>query len=35
LKRFDEAVQSGGVRHNPRSRSWLDSVKAFFEKMGA
>jgi molecular chaperone DnaJ len=35
LKRFDEAVQSGGERHSPRSRSWLDSVKAFFEKMGA
>ena len=35
LEQFDEAVQAGGDRHSPRSRSWLDSVKAFFEKMGA
>jgi molecular chaperone DnaJ len=35
LEKFDEAVQAGGDRHSPRSRSWLDSVKAFFEKMGA
>jgi len=35
LEQFDEAVQAGGDRHSPRSRTWLDSVKAFFEKMGA
>jgi molecular chaperone DnaJ len=35
LQNFDAAVRAGGDRHNPRSRSWLDSVKAFFEKMGA
>jgi len=35
LQKFDAAVSAGGERHNPRSRSWLDSVKAFFEKMGA
>ncbi len=35
LEQFDEAVQAGGDRHSPRSRSWLDSVKTFFEKMGA
>ncbi len=35
LEQFDAAVQAGGDRHSPRSRSWLDSVKAFFEKMGA
>lgn len=35
LEQFDEAVKAGGDRHNPRSRTWLDSVKAFFEKMGA
>jgi molecular chaperone DnaJ len=35
LKKFDAALQGGGDRHSPRSRSWLDSVKTFFEKMGA
>ena len=35
LEQFDEAVNAGGDRHSPRSRTWLDSVKAFFEKMGA
>ena len=35
LQSFDAAIRAGGDRHNPRSRSWLDSVKAFFEKMGA
>jgi molecular chaperone DnaJ len=35
LEKFDAAVKAGGDRHSPRSRSWLDSVKAFFEKMGA
>lgn len=35
LEQFDEAVRAGGDRHSPRSRTWLDSVKAFFEKMGA
>ncbi len=35
LEQFDEAVSAGGDRHSPRARTWLDSVKAFFEKMGA
>jgi molecular chaperone DnaJ len=35
LKKFDAALQGGGDRHSPRSRTWLDSVKTFFEKMGA
>jgi len=35
LEQFDGAVQAGGDRHSPQSRTWLDSVKTFFEKMGA
>ncbi|HSG65124.1 MAG TPA: molecular chaperone DnaJ [Gammaproteobacteria bacterium] len=35
LEKFDAAIAAGGSRHSPRSRSWLDSVKSFFEKMGA
>jgi molecular chaperone DnaJ len=35
LRSFDESIQSGGGRHSPRSRSWLDGVKQFFERMGA
>ena len=35
LERFDESVQAGGLRHSPRSRSWVDGVKQFFENMGA
>jgi len=35
LARFDSAVAAGGDRHSPRARSWLDSVKSFFEKIGA
>ena len=34
LEAFDASVREGGDRHNPRARSWLDSVKQFFEKMG-
>ncbi len=32
LKQFDESVGSGS-RHNPRSRSWLDGVKTFFDDL--
>ena len=35
LREFDESIQSGGSRHNPRARSWFDGVKEFFERMGA
>ena len=35
LARFDESVQAGGSRHSPRVRSWLDGVKAFFERIGS
>ena len=35
LEQFDATVVAGGDRHSPRARSWLDSVKSFFEKIGA
>jgi molecular chaperone DnaJ len=35
LEAFNEALVAGGDRHRPRSRSWLDGVKRFFENMGA
>jgi molecular chaperone DnaJ len=35
LEAFNEALAAGGDRHRPRSRSWLDGVKRFFENMGA
>ena len=31
LRDFEDALQGGGSRHNPRASSWLDSVKGFFE----
>jgi molecular chaperone DnaJ len=34
LREFDESVAAGGDKHSPHSSSWLDGVKAFFEKMG-
>jgi len=33
LEAFNEALLSGGDRHRPRSQSWLDGVRQFFEKM--
>jgi molecular chaperone DnaJ len=33
LEAFNEALQAGGDRHRPRSSSWLDGVRRFFEKM--
>jgi molecular chaperone DnaJ len=33
LETFNEALQAGGDRHRPRSSSWLDGVRRFFEKM--
>jgi molecular chaperone DnaJ len=35
LRAFEESVQGGGERHNPRARTWFDGVKSFFERMGA
>lgn len=33
LEAFNEALVAGGDRHRPRSQSWLDGVRRFFEKM--
>lgn len=33
LEAFNDDLIAGGDRHRPRSRSWLDGVKRFFEKM--
>jgi len=35
LRAFDESIQGEDARHSPRARSWFDSVKEFFERMGA
>ncbi len=35
LREFEDSVQNGGSRHNPRARSWFDGVREFFERMGA
>jgi molecular chaperone DnaJ len=34
LKQFDQLVNDGGEKHNPRSRSWFAGVREFLEKMG-
>lgn len=34
LQQFDDALHHGGAKHNPRSRSWMDGVKRFFESIG-
>jgi len=33
LEAFNAALVAGGDRHRPRSQSWLDGVRRFFEKM--
>ncbi len=33
LERFQDSLQSGGTRHNPRADSWLDGVKKFFSDL--
>jgi molecular chaperone DnaJ len=30
LKQFDESLQSGGAKHSPQQKGWLDRVKDFF-----
>lgn len=35
VRKLDQSLKKGGKRHHPRSRSWLDSVKKFFDKLGA
>ncbi len=33
LQNFEDSVNAGGDRHNPRAGGWLDTVKRFFEKI--
>ncbi len=33
IRELDAELTGGGKRHNPRSGSWLDSVKDFFERL--
>lgn len=33
LKEFENTLQQDGANHSPRTSSWLDSVKSFFEGM--
>ncbi len=33
LDELDTSLQEGGAKHSPRSSSWLNSVKKFFEEM--
>lgn len=31
LKQFSDSIDKGGDKHNPKSKSWFDGVKSFFE----
>ncbi|MBT8132434.1 MAG: molecular chaperone DnaJ [Gammaproteobacteria bacterium] len=33
LRQFDDSLNADSSRHNPRSRSWVDGVKTFFEDL--
>ena len=33
LRHFDDSVNVGGDKHNPRAGGWLDMVKRFFERV--
>ncbi|MBT5218293.1 MAG: molecular chaperone DnaJ, partial [Woeseia sp.] len=33
LQNFEDSVNAGGDRHNPRAGGWLDTVKRFFDKI--
>ena len=35
LRKFDDAVDLGGDRHTPRSQSWTDNVRRFFDNIGS
>jgi molecular chaperone DnaJ len=35
LTAFNEALLAAGDRHRPRSKSWLDGVRRFFENIGS
>jgi molecular chaperone DnaJ len=34
LGEFDASISAGGEKHSPRTRSWFDGVRDFFERMG-
>jgi molecular chaperone DnaJ len=34
LRKFQDSLESGGERHSPKSRSWMDGVRRFFENIG-
>lgn len=34
LEQFQAAIDAGGDRHSPKTRSWKDSVKQFFDGIG-
>ncbi len=35
LRQFEASLDKGGDRHSPRTRSWLDGVREFFEKLAS
>ncbi len=35
LEQFRATIEAGGSRHNPKERSWKDSVKEFFDGIGS
>jgi molecular chaperone DnaJ len=35
LQKFEEMLEAGGDKHNPKIRSWKNSVQNFFDKLGA
>jgi molecular chaperone DnaJ len=35
LQQFDAALLQGGARHRPRTSSWTDGLRRFFENMGS
>ena len=35
LRQFEATLEQGGDRHSPRTRSWLDGVRSFFDKLAS
>ena len=33
LREFDQSLIAGNDKHSPRSQSWMDGVKKFFDGM--
>lgn len=34
MRQLDETMQAGGKKHSPKSTTWMNGVKSFFEGMG-